>query len=69
MESGFGYDFSQVKVHTSPQAAQSAQAIGATAYTAGRDIVFDTGRFQPGTTQGKTLLAHELAHVVQQKGG
>lgn len=68
MESRFGHDFSRVRVHTDAMAADSAQAIDARAYTSGRDIVFGAGRYAPGTADGLRLLAHELAHVVQQAG-
>jgi hypothetical protein len=61
------YDFSQVRIHTDVKAAESAQAINARAYTVGRDIVFGAGQYSPHSTQGRRLLAHELAHVVQQK--
>ncbi len=64
----FGRDFSQVRVHSDAQAAASAQSIGALAYTAGQHIVFQTGQYAPGTQSGGRLLAHELAHVVQQGG-
>jgi hypothetical protein len=64
-----GYDFSTVRVHAGSDAAESAQAIQARAYTMGRDIVFDSGEYAPATTEGSRLLAHELAHVVQQQGG
>lgn len=66
MEARFGHDFSQVRVHGDRDAAQSAREVEALAYTVGRDIVFGAGRFAPGTQQGRRLLAHELAHVVQQ---
>jgi hypothetical protein len=69
MEPRFGHDFSSVRVHTDARAAESAHAVSADAYTVGRDIVFDTGRHASGTTSGRELLAHELAHVVQQGGG
>ena len=62
----FGYDFSQVHIHTDVKAAESAQAINALAYTVGRDIVFGAGQYSPHSTQGRRLLTHELAHVVQQ---
>lgn len=65
-EPRFGYDFSGVRVHTDGKAAQSARALNAMAFTAGREIVFCAGRYVPDTTEGKRLLAHELAHVVQQ---
>ena len=60
------YDFSGVRVHTDTRAGASAQTIGALAYTVGNDIVFDDGRFTPQTSEGRSLLAHELTHVVQQ---
>ena len=67
MESRFGHDFSQVRVHTDSYAARSAKAIDARAYTVGRNIVFGAGQFQPATQRGRKLLAHELTHVVQQR--
>jgi hypothetical protein len=66
MESRFGQDFSQVRVHTDEKAAESAQAVSALAYSVGQDIVFGVGQFQPQTGGGQHLLAHELTHVVQQ---
>ena len=68
MEQRFGHDFSEVRVHSGSTAAQSARELNALAYTIGRDIVFDTGKFAPGTYDGRRLLAHELTHVVQQRG-
>jgi len=68
MESRFGHDFSQVRIHAGAEAAESAQAIGALAYTVGHAIVLDAGRHAPETAAGKKLLAHELTHVVQQTG-
>ncbi|MFF7022103.1 DUF4157 domain-containing protein [Streptomyces klenkii] len=65
-ESRFRYDFSRVRVHSRQEEAESAVALGASAYTFGRDIVFAPGRYQPGTDAGRRLLAHELAHVIQQ---
>ena len=62
-EPRFGYDFSQGRVHADEKAAASARAVGALAYTAGRDIVFVAGQRTRGPT---ALLAHELVHVVQQ---
>lgn len=64
----FGYDFSQVRVHADGAAGQSARELDAHAYTVGRDIVFGAGRFAPATHDGRRLLAHELAHVIQQRG-
>lgn len=69
MEPRFGHDFSQVRVHTDPKAAASSRSIEALAYTAGRDIVFAANQYSPQTESGKRLLAHELAHVVQQGEG
>ncbi|MFF4351281.1 DUF4157 domain-containing protein [Streptomyces sp. NPDC001530] len=68
MEGRFWYDFSAVRVHTDSAANESAAAIGARAYTSGRDIVFGAGRYDPQSAAGRRLLAHELAHVVQQSG-
>jgi|GEM_PF-2359042 len=68
MEPRFGYDFSNVRVHTDAKAAESARAVNALAYTAGQDVVFGAGNYFPETTMGKKLLAHELTHVVQQGG-
>lgn len=62
----FGHDLRSVRVHTDGDAGRSAQARGASAFTVGRDISFASGRFEPGTPRGDRLLAHELAHVVQQ---
>ncbi len=65
MESRFGHDFSQVRVHTDERAVESAQEVNALAYTVGRDVVFAEGQYAPGTNEGQRLLAHELTHVVQ----
>jgi hypothetical protein len=69
MESRFGHDFSQVRVHTDGKAAESSQAVNALAYTVGRNVVFNSGQYTPQTTSGKRLLAHELTHVIQQRKG
>jgi Domain of unknown function (DUF4157) len=66
MEPRFGHDFSHVRVHTDERAADSARAVNAAAYTAGHHLVFAAGRYSPTTTSGRHLLAHELAHSVQQ---
>ena len=68
MEARFGHDFGRVRVHADARASASARAVDAVAYTVGRDVVFADGRYQPGTGAGQALLAHELAHVVQQEG-
>lgn len=59
MELRFGYDFSQVRMHTDAWAAQSAHAVKALAYTVGRKIFMGTGQFQPQSKAGQRLLAHE----------
>jgi Domain of unknown function (DUF4157) len=69
MESAFSFDFAAVRVHTGAAAQDAASALGARALTAGTDILFRTGEYLPGTPGGDLLLAHELAHVVQQAGG
>lgn len=69
METRFGADFGAVRIHADAAAAESARTIGAAAYTVGRDIVFGAGRYQPQSGAGQQLLAHELAHVVQQSRG
>ncbi len=66
MEPRFGQDFSQVRVHTGSRAAESADSVGASAYTVGRNIVFGGGHYSPGTNGGQKLLAHELTHTLQQ---
>jgi Domain of unknown function (DUF4157) len=66
METRFGHDFSRVRIHAGPTAADSARDIHANAYTHGSHIVFGQGRFAPGTPDGKRLMAHELTHVIQQ---
>jgi Domain of unknown function (DUF4157) len=62
----FVRDFSSVRVHTDEQAAASAASLSARAYTIGKHVVFGRGEYTPGTIKGRRLLAHELAHVVQQ---
>lgn len=69
MEARFGEDFSNVRVHTNLESAESATAANALAYAIGSDIVFAPGFYDPETTAGKQLLAHELTHVVQQGRG
>lgn len=66
LEPRFGHDFSQVRVHTDSQAAESAGAVGAAAYTVGQNVVFGAGQYDPKSSAGRRLLAHELVHVVQQ---
>lgn len=69
IEPAFASDFSQVRIHTDSQAGQMSQKLGARAFTIGRDIAFAPGEYQPGTPVGDALLAHELAHVLQQDEG
>jgi hypothetical protein len=64
-----GHDFRDVRVHTDARAAQSARAVNALAYTIGQDIHFAAGSYAPHTASGRHLLAHELAHTVQQRCG
>lgn len=66
LEPKFGYDFSNVRIHTEAQAGDTARRMNALAFTIGPHIVFAPGQFAPHSYQGKKLLAHELTHVVQQ---
>jgi hypothetical protein len=68
LEPRFGRDFSDVRVHTDARARESASSVNARAYAVGRDIVFGAGGYAPASAEGRRLLAHELAHVVQQGG-
>jgi outer membrane protein OmpA-like peptidoglycan-associated protein len=67
-EPRFGQNFDRVRIHTDAHAAAAAHSINALAYTKGTDVVFGAGQYRPGTDAGRTLLAHELSHVVQQGG-
>lgn len=69
MEARLGHDFGDVRVHTDSQAHDSARVINAHAYTAGSHIVFQRGRYDPSSVEGRMRLAHELTHVVQQRSG
>ncbi len=68
MEQRFGQDFSQVRIHADREAGESARSVDSRAYTLGRDIVFGAGQYDPRSSAGRVLLAHELTHVVQQQG-
>ncbi len=68
-EPRFGRDFSRVRVHTDAKAADSARVLNAVAYTVGEDVVFGADHYAPQAEEGRRLLAHELTHVVQQRGG
>ena len=66
MEPRFGHDFSHVRLHTDTRAEESARAVNALAYTVGHDVAFAAGSYAPQTLKGSNLLAHELAHTLQQ---
>jgi Domain of unknown function (DUF4157) len=68
MEPRFGHDFGTIRVHTDARAMRSASAVNALAFTVGHHIVFAGDQYAPGTDVGKRLLAHELAHTIQQEG-
>jgi hypothetical protein len=68
MSSAFGHDFSSVRVHTDSSAAKLSSDLQARAFTIGNDVAFASGEYRPGTLIGDALIAHELAHVVQQSG-
>ena len=68
MEGAFGADFSGVRIHTNSAAVQMNQELGAQAFTHGSDVYFNKGKYNTGSKDGNRLLAHELTHVVQQRG-
>lgn len=68
MESRFGNDFSGVRIHTGSNAIQMSRELNAQAFTVGNDIYFNEGKYNPGSNEGKHLLAHELTHTIQQGG-
>ncbi|MFP3460959.1 DUF4157 domain-containing protein [Arthrobacter globiformis] len=69
MEGRLGHSFSDVRVHTGDAAHDSATSVNAHAYTVGSNIVFQRDKYDPGSDAGRTMLAHELTHVVQQRSG
>lgn len=69
LEAGFAHDFAHVRIHAGPLAAGAARSVDADAYAAGANVVFGEGRYAPATHEGRRLLAHELAHVVQADRG
>jgi len=69
MEGRMGHDFGGVRVHTDAAANASAQSVGARAYTVGNNVVFQRDAYDPSSHAGRTTLAHELTHVVQQRSG
>lgn len=68
MERSFGADFSRVNIHTDREAVQLSKEMGAQAFTHGNDVYFNEGKYNPGSDDGKHLLAHELTHTIQQTG-
>jgi hypothetical protein len=68
LSTSFGHDFSAVRVHAGPEAASASRDLGAHAYTVGNDVAFATGAYDPLTSSGRRLIAHELAHVAQHGG-
>ncbi len=69
MEGQFGVDFSNVRVHADSRGDQLSRSVEAEAFTTGTDVFFRSGRYQPDSSDGRKLLAHELTHVVQQSSG
>ncbi len=69
VENFFGRSFGHVRIHTGVEAERAAEAIGAYAFTVGKDVYFGRGQFRPETPQGMALLVHELTHVIQQGDG
>src|SRR5262245_36396402 len=68
-EASLGVDLSSVRVHTGDDSARAAESVGARAYAIGADIHFGAGEYDPGSSAGQELIAHEVAHTVQQRGG
>jgi Domain of unknown function (DUF4157) len=68
MENAFSTDFSGVRIHADSQANNMSQSINAKAFTHGNDIYFGAGQYAPNSDSGKSLLAHELTHTIQQEG-
>jgi hypothetical protein len=68
MSAVLGHDFGDVRVHTDPLAGALARSVQARAFTTGADVFFGAGEYAPTSAQGRGLLAHELAHVIQQRG-
>ncbi len=68
MENSLGADFNRVNIHTDQEAAYLSNTLGAQAFTNGNDVYFNRGKYNPNTSDGKYLLAHELTHTIQQSG-
>ncbi len=69
MQSRFGRDFSQVRIHTDDKASESAKRVNALAYTIDKHISFAKGQYSPNSASGQRLIAHELVHTIQQNKG
>ena len=69
IQRAFGADLSDVRIHTDAESHELSQAVSAQAFTSGRDVFFRQGAFRPDSDAGKRMVAHELAHVVQQRSG
>ncbi|WUT00778.1 DUF4157 domain-containing protein [Streptomyces sp. NBC_00708] len=69
LENRMGADFSDVRIHNDSAAHESAKGVGAHAYTVGNNVVFQRDAYDPSSPQGRTTLAHELTHVIQQRNG
>jgi hypothetical protein len=68
LESAMGEDFSDVRIHHDDDAHELSKSVHADAFTTGSDVFFQSGKYDPGSSAGQKLLAHELTHVVQQRG-
>jgi hypothetical protein len=68
LEGAMGEDFSDVRIHDDAQAHELSKSVSAEAFTTGSDVFFQSGRYEPGSSPGRKLLAHELTHVTQQRG-
>ncbi|MEM7186589.1 MAG: DUF4157 domain-containing protein [Bacteroidota bacterium] len=68
MEAGFGANFDDVNIHTGSEAKEMSSELGAQAFTSGKDVYFNEGKYDPNSKEGKHLLAHELTHTIQQEG-
>lgn len=68
LEAGLGEPLGDVRIHTDSEADALARSVSARAFTTGNDVYFAAGEYQPGTSEGNRLLAHEISHVAQQRG-
>lgn len=65
-EPRFGHDFSQVRIHNTSEAGEAARSVNALAFTRRGNVAFAAGAYRPDSNSGRRLIAHELAHVIQQ---